>query len=433
MSSSRVILDFASLSSALPPAGRAARWLRIALVGLAFALVTATGANAHTRSQSFSSWFVDGRDVRVTYSVQAREVTRLAPLAPSERELGSMLAQHLAPRVALRADGVLCTALSPPTPLAASKGHTRVEFRFECPFAAELAIQNDAFFEVAPSHVHFARVRVAGGPPVEHLFTDARRVRTVDLKAEAGSSSEQQSSGATLASYIELGIEHILIGIDHIAFLIALLLLSRGVRDVVLMVTGFTAGHSITLSLAALGWVRPDIDVIEALIGFTIAIVAAEVIAVATGTSRILALLGAAALLVLTLLSWTTGQGPPAMLLLGLALFTFCYLRLAHVRDLALRLAPALTGLFGLVHGFGFASVLLEIGLPETRLLAALFGFNVGVEIGQLAIVAGVWSCVLGLRRVSRRADFRLGTDALAAGLCGLGIYWFVERAFGGG
>ena len=407
--------------------------IRLTWLVLALALVVASAASAHTRSQSFSSWFVNGRDVRVTYSVQAREVTRLVPLAPSQGQLGTLLAQHLAPRVVVRAAGQVCTPVGPPTPLAASTGHTRVELRFECPLAAELTIENDAFFEVAPSHVHFARVRVADGPPIEHLFTDARRVRAISLQARAGSASAEESSGATLAAYVELGIGHILIGIDHIAFLIALLLLSRGVRDVVLMVTGFTLGHSITLSLAALGWVRPDIGLIEALIGFTIAVVAAEVIAVASGTSRIIALLGALALLALALLSWSTGQGPPPVVLLGLALFTFCYLRLAHVRDLALRLAPALTVLFGLVHGFGFASVLLEVGLPEERLLPALFGFNVGVEIGQLVIVAAAWGGALALRRVSPRTDFRLGTDALAGALCGLGVYWFVARAFAGG
>jgi hypothetical protein len=76
---------------------------------------------------------------------------------------------------------------------------------------------------------------------------------------------------------------------------------------------------------------------------------------------------------------------------------------------------------------------LLEVGLPEERLLPALFGFNVGVEIGQLVIVAAAWGGALALRRVSRRTDFRLGTDALAGALCGLGVYWFVARAFAGG
>jgi len=105
-------------------------------------------------------------------------------------------------------------------------------------------------------------------------------------------------------------------------------------------------------------------------------------------------------------------------------------LPLVETQEQAARLRPLLTVLFGLIHGFGFASVLMDIGLPTHRLVPALLGFNIGVEIGQLGIVAALWS--VGTLVVQRfpAADYRLAVDAISAGLCGLGLFWFISRAF---
>ena len=209
-----------------------------------------------------------------------------------------------------------------------------------------------------------------------------------------------------------------------------MLLLCRRVRDVVLMVTGFTLGHSLTLALAVLGVVEPDPVLVEALIGFTVALVAVENVAVTTGRARGFGVAGAS-VLVLLALGASTGVGPPVAMLVGLAIFTGCTLSLATSRAELARLRPALTVLFGLVHGFGCAGVLADIGLPPGRTLAALFGFNVGVEIGQLAVVAllaGVgagMSVALGGRRGLERL-----TDPVSAALCGLGMFWFFSRAY---
>ena len=123
--------------------------------------------------------------------------------------------------------------------------------------------------------------------------------------------------------------------------------------------------------------------------------------------------------------------GVPLVTLLGLALFTGCYLLLVDTRERALRWRPTLTVLFGLIHGFGFASVLLEIGLPTDRLILALLGFNVGVEIGQLGIVAALW--LIGHQIMGRLSsvNYRLIFDATSAVLCALGLFWFVGRALG--
>jgi hypothetical protein len=122
--------------------------------------------------------------------------------------------------------------------------------------------------------------------------------------------------------------------------------------------------------------------------------------------------------------------GLPLTTLTGMAIFTFCYLPLATSRDEAARHRLALTLVFGLIHGLGFASVLMEVGLPASRLAGALFAFNVGVEAGQLAIVAVLGGLAAAGDLYLRPAQRRWFADASSAALFGLGVYWFVGRAF---
>ncbi|MBI3248474.1 MAG: HupE/UreJ family protein [Deltaproteobacteria bacterium] len=380
---------------------------------------------AHTRSQSFSSWYIHDGQVRLSFSVQSLEATRLGALEDKAADLNEVLVRHLASHLRVRANGEECRTAAGPQAHTAREGYLRVEWRFVCPTNQAIEIVNNAFFAVASSHVHYARVRVEDRRPIEYLFTNTERRRVLTT----GMQAPPDSSAASFVSYLWLGVEHILIGLDHLAFLVALLLLCRRLREVALMVTGFTAGHSLTLSLAALGVVTLHIPVIEALIGFTIALVAAENIGVATSANRRIAAVAGAAFLLLAIVKVFVGLGLPIMTLVGLALFTACYLLLIDTQTRAVRWRPVLTLLFGLIHGFGFASVLLEIGLPTDRLVAALFGFNLGVEIGQLGIVAVCWG--IGRMLVHRypASDYGLAIHAASAALCALGLFWFVGRS----
>ncbi len=307
----------------------------------------------------------------------------------------------------------------------------RIAIGFQCvptDAGAQVQLRNDAFFALVPAHLHFARVRLADGELQEQLFTKDRR--SIHIGGGSPGTSPEDTGASTFLTYLRLGIEHILVGVDHIAFLLSLLLLASRVRDVVLIVTGFTIGHSITLSLAVLGLVQPNPGLIEALIGFTIALVAAENIGARDGASRQVAFATGAGFLALALIAFLAETGPPLVTLLGLGLFSVCYLRFSATPTLALRARPLITVLFGLIHGFGFANVLIEVELPVRRLALALFGFNLGVEVGQLGIVillAGLG--VLG-GRLLREGGRRLTIDLLSAALCGLGLYWFVARAY---
>lgn len=395
--------------------------LFVALVALVFA----TPVSAHTRSQSFSSWYIHDGQARLSFSVQALEATRLGLLENGTSQLSEVLVQHLASSVSLHVGQDPCRTVAGPQARAAREGYLRVEWRFACSAHGPIEIVNNAFFAVASSHIHYARIRQGDKRTIELLFTNSERQHRIATDEQATS----ESRGASFLAYLQLGVEHIVVGVDHLAFLLALLLLCRRARELMYLVTGFTLGHSLTLSLAALGVVNPNVPVIEALIGFTIALVAAENVGVTTGANRQVACVLSGALLIFAFSKSFFHFGIPVATLIGLALLSACYLPLVDTPAQALRWRPMLTTLFGLIHGFGFASVLLEIGLPTDRLIAALVGFNVGVEIGQLSVVAvlGLIGFLIAHRFPARNHRFVL--DAASAALCALGLFWFVGRA----
>jgi hypothetical protein len=168
-----------------------------------------------------------------------------------------------------------------------------------------------------------------------------------------------------------------MIGPDHILFLIGLLLLGGTWMSLVRIVTAFTIGHSVTLSLAALNVLTPPASIIEPAIALSIVFVGAD--------------------------NLVRGDG----------------------RDLRGWVALV----FGLVHGFGFANVLREFGLPKEALGWSLFSFNLGVEIGQLAIVLLVASGLAAIRRYSEGLRYRVAFAGSVV-VIAAGAYWFVERVF---
>jgi hypothetical protein len=363
--------------------------------------------------------------VQVHFSVQSLEATRLGLLVGTHQGLDELLVKHFASHITVRVGGEVCRTAIGPLARPASAGYLRVEWRFACPDTGVIEITSEAFFDVAPSHVHYARIRVGENPPVEFLFTDVERRHVIATDGRGQSAF----FGASFCAYVLLGVDHILMGVDHLAFLLALLLLCRRVRDVFLMITGFTLGHSVTLSLAVLGVVEPNVPVIEALIGFTIALVAAENVSVTTGASVRIAVVAGMAFTTLAFMKVFSQVGLSVVTVMGLAIFTLCYLPLVDTQERAARLRPVLTTLFGLIHGFGFASVLMEIGLPTGRLIPALLGFNIGVEVGQLGIVTSLWGgTILAVRRFPK-TQYRLATDIVSVVLCALGLFWFVGRA----
>jgi hydrogenase/urease accessory protein HupE len=188
-----------------------------------------------------------------------------------------------------------------------------------------------------------------------------------------------QSAWAVFATYLRHGIEHIAFGFDHLLFVAALMLIVRDWRKLVKAITAFTVAHSITLTCATLGWLTLPSPPVEAMIALSIVLVAAEVIHMERGK-----------------------------------------LSLAIVRPWMVAFA------FGLLHGFGFAGALVELGLPQSDIPLALLAFNVGVELGQLAFIAAIFAAVYSLRRI-----VTIPREAIVASAYTIGIvaaFWSVQR-----
>jgi hydrogenase/urease accessory protein HupE len=189
-----------------------------------------------------------------------------------------------------------------------------------------------------------------------------------------------QSNLAVLQAYITLGIGHILFGIDHLLFVLCLLLLVDRIGPLIKTITAFTAAHSITLGLAVLGFVHVPQPPVEAVIALSILFLATELVKARRGIPAIT-----------TQYAWVVA---------------LC---------------------FGLLHGFGFAGALSEIGLPQTAVPLALFSFNVGVEIGQLLFIAAASLVIWAIKKVD--LSWPDWTDQLINYTVGtLAAFWCIQR-----
>jgi hypothetical protein len=367
----------------------------------------AGGAHAHARGSSYSEWTLAPGGGEVRARISALDLTR-ARLHPQHTPgYAAAAGDLLAARLQLYSGGERC---SPGTVEArvGADGWLRARWPVQCRASGAPAIRSVLPAVIAPGHLHFVRARLPSGELRERVLTAGDAVLELP-----------PVEPPTLGRYVLLGVEHILSGWDHLAFVLALLLLASSLREMVLVATGFTLAHSLTLGAAVLGLVQVRAGLVEALIGFSIAMAAVEGLwrraRAAWMPLALAALLAASAL------------RAPSALAAGMILFTLCYFALLPRLSPPGRLRIAMSLLFGLVHGFGFAGALAELELPAERLAGALFGFNVGVELGQLLVVALAWPLLRWLAR--RPALDRPARDAVASGLCALGVYWFLVRS----
>jgi hypothetical protein len=394
------------------------------LIGLsAAALLGSAAAEAHTRSQSHSVWEIKGDEVDLVMTIPVVEADRVSNDAsePSDDRLKAYLADRVYPLAA----GKRCPVVPPVETLSAAAGFRKFDFTFKCPTPNDLQVHSAAFFDLVPSHTNFAQVQNAlTGEFTEQLITNEHQ--TVDVTGGEGS----RLKSARFVEFVRMGMMHIFTGVDHMSFLLGLVLISRRLRDLVFVVTGFTIGHSLTLALAVTGVLRPHAEYIDALVALTIALIGAENIVVQTQKPTIVALIVGGCLASMALLNVFGFGGLPSLLLLGAGLFTANYLMISgRLRD-AGRLRILITLVFGLIHGFGFAADLLELQLPPERLAELLVGFNVGVEIGQLLLVAGATLAVRILVKNGLGLPRPLVVDVASSFLVALGVFWFVSRSY---
>jgi hypothetical protein len=367
---------------------RALRWCLIL-----FAMGTGI-AGAHVASNGFVDVSVSGsrvsgslefavRDAELAVGVDGNHDGRVTwgELRAAEADLHGYIVQHMdlvssGARCALQFDHIQVTQ-------HVDSYYAWIPFNARCASEiAKLSIRYSMLAGIDPSHRGLLR------------FEDAGHVQTAVLGADDAPvelTAQPSSPWTTAAQYMQLGVGHIWSGIDHLLFLLSLLLPSVLVRrdrhwqpaqrlrpvfiDVLKVVTAFTIAHSITLTLAALNVVHLPSRLTESVIAASIIVAALNNIfpLVTQGRARIA--------------------------------FTF-----------------------GLLHGFGFASVLADLGLPSGARVLSLVSFNLGIELGQLAVVLAVMPFIYALRNAAlyRRALLPWGSAAIAA----LALVWFVERAF---
>jgi hypothetical protein len=403
------------------PPGTAMKIARLLAVVAGLTFAAAGGAFAHTRSQTFSSWQIAGSTVHLHFLVPDLEAKRIADgEMPSVEDLGRYIANH----IGVEAGEMPCAVKEGPRAVSSIAGFRRYEFTFECPGPDNIKVHSSGWFELVESHTNFVQIQDDKGNFVEQLITKDRQ--TLPVTGTGGASSLQN---AGFVEFVQMGIMHIFTGIDHMSFMLGLVLISRRLRDLLFVVTGFTLGHSLTLALAVTGILRPEPQYIDSLVALTIALIGAENVGDSTRHPLPVAL-GLAGLLFLMAGAKYLGApvSLPMLLLIGGGIFTGNYLMLTGRLADAARVRLVVTLVFGLIHGFGFATDLLERRLPTGRLAELLVGFNLGVEIGQVTVVLGALAAAYLLSKIRLALPRPIFTDVAAAFLVGEGLFWFVSR-----
>jgi hypothetical protein len=367
----------------------AARTLVAVLLALA-----ASAAQAHKPSDSYLAIAVEGTEIKGQWDIALRDLDFAIGLddnGDGDITWGEVKAHHAEiaayslARLRLRMAGAECPVRA--TEFLADDhsdgAYSVMRFGGSCKTeAGAIEIAYSLFADIDPQHKGLLRLEHGGGTRTG-IFSPERATQTFEL--------EKISALTQFVDYAREGVWHIWIGFDHILFLLSLLLpavlaygggrwqaverFAPAFWDVFKIVTSFTVAHSITLTLAALGVVSLPSRLVESAIATSVVLAALNnVFPVVHGRRWMVAFF------------------------------------------------------FGLVHGFGFASVLRDLGLPQNALLIALVGFNLGVEAGQLAIVSGFLPAAYGLRAtwLYRRLVFTGGSLAIAV-VAGI---WLVERAF---
>ncbi len=361
--------------------------LKHAAVFFAVLLATARPVDAHPAPFSYLDLHLSGRGVAGTLVIHdfdaARELNIDAVYGLLNPETASghraALLAILSPRLSFALDGRDAPVVWGALETLPERQSLRLALTLaKDPRPARVQVRA-LLFPYDPVHQTFLNI-YEDGALAQQAILDVGRP-TADFY-----SGTTQGRVAVMRTFVLSGIEHILIGPDHVLFLIGLLLLRGSLMKLAMIVTAFTVGHSVTLSLAALDILSPPSRLIEPLIALTIVVVGADNLFV------------------------LRAREDPAQ---------------KAQTDIRAWLAAG----FGLIHGFGFASVLKEFGLPQSALGWSLFGFNAGVEIGQLAIVVAV---AFALRLLAHRRPAEASRFAWAGsiGVILAGTYWFIQRTF---
>ncbi len=371
---------------------RVIRATLLAFVAALACIAWSTSARAHQAGLSQGRYEIDGASVvgrlvfanaELAAAIPALDADGNGALSAGEVEKGrDVVTREIVAKVGIVADDQPCAVSLVSVTLAEQDG-IDVALSAACSARPRKLVVHCGFLDVLPAaHRHIAVVVTGSDRPAHEALAVAGSMDvTADVAAPAGASS--------FRALLFLGVEHILTGYDHLVFLFGLIVMGGRTRSLVMALTAFTVAHSLSLALAVLGVWAPRPSIVEPAIALSIAYVGVENLWRARRQSR----------------DAKRPDAPPT--------------------DEA-RGRWRITLPFGLVHGFGFAGALAEIGLPRASVPGALLAFNLGVELGQLAVLAVVLPLLMWARRwrVVREA----GTPTANVAIVLTGLVWFVLR-----
>lgn len=350
----------------------------IIIPGVFLALATAGSLNAHKTSLTTSQITVSGSQAAVRLKVSAHdmavalgiETDLIAPVPQSAFEQrAELLGRYLKQRFSIQAQSRPC----PPLPLQVDYSLLPEDLLllsdYDCAQRiSHLSITYLLFFDIDPAHRSIGRILLSGG---QEQFLFDRSLTRLELTVDQPT---PPSGSAHFGRILLLGLEHILRGYDHLLFLLALLVVSNNFWQMVKIATAFTAAHSITLALAWYGVIDLPSRIVESAIALSIAFVALE-----------------------NIIRQRFGQ------------------------------RWILAGVFGLVHGLGFYSALRDMGLDQSQMAVTLLAFNLGVEAGQVAVIALVYGPIIWW---SRQLWYQVSARVCSILILLVASWWVIERVF---
>ena len=384
---------------------------------------------AHYFSESFSKWNIMGSDIIANFSILELEATRVLQVKEYEQILidnelneKDIFKIYLNDHIHVYSADVKCQSSNDIRELSSDEGYLRYELEFQCPSEENIKIINNALFNVIQSHIHIARIYLENNLLTEKalFFND----QSVDISEK----ETQLSFFSSFKNFFYSGQSHILGGYDHLLFILGLLIIVTSLKRLILVITGFTIGHSLTLFLSLVEIVQVNASIVESLIGFTIMFVGLEYF-YKHNNGKLLSL-GYLVLLLplLFILSFITNIQFSGFLMMGLLMFSVGYFFLKENLKNSDNLLILITIVFGLIHGFGFGGFLLNTEINSENILSGLLGFNLGVEFGQILFVLGVLFIFQLVKFIRLNFIINLFKDTSFALLICFGLYFFIQR-----
>jgi hydrogenase/urease accessory protein HupE len=362
--------------------------MAIRIISIIFLLIQLQISFAHPPGLSSADITVKPEELGVKVIFAIQDIEAFVPMdidgdaEVTDDELGNAsfrIARFVASEIGILSDGKAIPPNGSNTVRFDKQNNATIDLHYPGKPLAAIGIQSKLLSKLPPNHKQYVTVKDANGKELgKKLLTQKADTLEINLKANTPPTNTENHPTSTFIDFLKLGVEHILTGYDHLLFLFSLLVVTRSFWPAIKIITFFTIAHSITLALAGMNIVNIPSSIVEPLIAASIVYVGLE--------------------------------------------------NIVRKDKVTTKQRCILTFFFGLIHGFGFAGVLREMGISsiETGILVPLFSFNLGVELGQIAVAAIVLPLIWWLHRKEKISQYLVPVGSVLT--CLAGGYWLLER-----